>query len=96
MTEHRKVADGLYRLIKLEEDHNPVFPSRETVVEVREGEIINLSSRHGCALSALGGSRALYGPISTPYDLTPVESLPCVLPGDVTAPTGEATPGTPD
>lgn len=74
------VTNGFYRLVKLEEDQNPVFPSHETVVEVRDDDVINLSTRRSCKLRALRPTRALFGPLETPYDITPVEQLPQVFP----------------
>lgn len=82
------LADGMYRLVKHEEDHNPVFPSQETVVEIRDGIVINLSTGREWPLEALGSERSLYGPISSPYDLSPLETLPRILldPAPRTAP----------
>ena len=62
------VPDGLYRMIKWEEDGNPLFPDREVVVEVRNGNIINVTTGRGCALSLIGVERSLFGPLSGPYD----------------------------
>lgn len=71
-----RLADGLYRLVKVEEDHNPVFPNRETVVEIRDGNTItNISTGRAAAISVLGESRVLYGPLEGPYDLRPVTEL---------------------
>lgn len=76
MNEATRIANGLYRLVKREEDHNPVFPSEETVVEIRDGIVINLSTGRHWPLESLGRGRTLYGPINDPYDLAPLERLP--------------------
>lgn len=78
MEQATQVADGYYRLIKLEEDHNPVFPSDETIVEIRDHIAINLLSQREWPLDALGKERLLYGPLSNPYDTTPLDQLPCI------------------
>lgn len=77
------LADGLYRLIKIGEDHNPLFPNRETVVEIRDGRsITNVTTGRSAQLSALRSSRVLYGPLNGPYDLRPVSELDeVVIPG---------------
>lgn len=62
------VPDGLYRLVKWREDGNPVFPSSDTVVEVRGGRVINLSTGRSWPLSAVGIERSLFGPLKGPYD----------------------------
>lgn len=62
------VPDGLYRLVKWREDGNPVFPCSDTVVEVRAGRLINLSTGRSWPLSAVGIERSLYGPLKGPYD----------------------------
>jgi len=69
------ISNGLYRLIKWEEDGNPVFPSPDTVVEVRDGIVINCSTLRGWPLDGLGGERSLYGPIRNPYDCTQIRRL---------------------
>lgn len=74
--EQTKVADGLFRLMKWNEDHNPVFPSRETVVEVKGEYVINVSTGRRCRLDALNGERSLFGPLANAYDLSPIEALP--------------------
>lgn len=79
MNEASRVADGLYRLVKHEEDHNPVFPSQETVVEIRGGVVINLSTGREWPLDTIGSERSLYGPLSSPYDLAPIETLPRIF-----------------
>lgn len=70
------IADGLYHLVKWGEDHNPVFPSRETVVEVKGEHVINVSTKRRCTLDALGAERSLFGPLANAYDLSPIEALP--------------------
>ncbi|MBW3567958.1 MAG: hypothetical protein KY410_08400 [Proteobacteria bacterium] len=87
MNEATRIANGLYRLIKREEDHNPVFPSDETVVEIRDGIVINLSTGRHWPLESLGSERTLYGPIKNPYDLAPLERLPRI---DLPSASGEA------
>lgn len=79
MNEASSIADGLYRLVKHEEDQNPVFPSNETVVEVRDGLVINLSTGREWPLDAIGKERSLYGPLTGPYDLSPLEALPRIF-----------------
>ena len=79
MNEASRVADGLYRLVKHEEDHNPVFPSSETVVEVRGALVINFLTGREWPLVGIGKERSLYGPISDPYDLCPLEKLPRIF-----------------
>lgn len=79
MNEASRIADGLYRLVKHEEDQNPVFPSNETVVEIRDGLVINLSTGREWPLEALGNARSLYGPLSSAYDLAPLETLPRIF-----------------
>ena len=69
------VPDGLYRLIKWEEDGNPVFPSADTVVEVRSGAVINCSTGRSWPLDALGQERSLFGPIRSPWDCTHLRRL---------------------
>lgn len=69
------IPDGWYRLVKWQEDGNPVFPSRETVVEVRSGYIINALTGRRCDVPSLGGGRSLYGPLAGPYDLTGLRKL---------------------
>lgn len=69
------ISDGLYRLVKLREDNNPAFPCTETIVEVRGNLVINLSTQREWALDALGAERALYGPLTNPFDGTPLERL---------------------
>jgi len=78
MNDASKIANGLYWLVKNEEDNNPGFPNHETVVEIRNGVVINHSTRRQWPLEAFGKERSLYGPISDPYDLVPLEKLPRV------------------
>ncbi len=68
MIDKSDVPDGLYRLVKWREDGNPAFPSTDTVVEVRDGRVINLSTGRSWPLSAIGMERSLYGPLKGPYD----------------------------
>lgn len=76
MKEVAHLADGLYRLVKLEEDHNPVFPNQETVVEIRDGyTITNVSTGRSATIAALSNRRALYGPLKNAYDLRPLKEL---------------------
>ena len=70
------VPDGLYRLVKWQEDGNPVFPSADTVVEVRGSRVINLSTGRSWPLSAMGMERSLYGPLKGPYDSSSLKMLP--------------------
>lgn len=69
------MPDGLYRLVKWQEDGNPVFPSNDTVVEVRGGTVRNCSTRRSWPLDALGSERSLFGPIRSPYDTTHLRNL---------------------
>lgn len=62
------VPDGLYRMIKWQEDGNPLFPGREAIVEVRNGTVVNVSTGRQCALSLIGIGRSLFGPLDNPYD----------------------------
>lgn len=73
--QNRNIPNGLYRLIKWEEDGNPVFPSPDTVVEVRDGVVINCSTLRSWPLARLGAERSLYGPIRNPYDCTQIRCL---------------------
>ncbi|HEX7030006.1 MAG TPA: hypothetical protein VF254_05380 [Gammaproteobacteria bacterium] len=68
MAQHPDIPDGFYRLVKWREDGNPVFPSADTVVEVRAGRVINLSTGRSWPLVAMGMERSLYGPLNGPYD----------------------------
>lgn len=70
------ITEGLYRLVKQGEDNNPVFPSKDTVVELRAGKVINLSTGRSWPLHGLGSERVLYGPLSSPYDNTRLHRLP--------------------
>lgn len=79
MNEASRIADGLYRLVKHEEDHNPAFPSNETIVEIRDGLVINLSTGREWPLEAIGKERSLYGPLNGPYDLSPLDTLPRIF-----------------
>lgn len=69
------VPDGLYRMIKWQEDGNPLFPTREAIVEVRNGVVINLSTGRHCALSLIGVERSLFGPLNGPYDPSQLAKL---------------------
>lgn len=69
------ISNGLYRLVKWEEDGNPVFPSPDTVVEVRDGIVINCSTLRTWPLARLGRERSLYGPIRNAYDCTQIRRL---------------------
>lgn len=69
------IPDGLYRLVKWREDGNPVFPSTDTVVEVRGGRIINLSTGRSWPLAAMGVERSLFGPLNGPYDGRKLKAL---------------------
>lgn len=69
------ISNGLYRLVKWEEDGNPVFPSPDTVVEVRDGIVINCSTLRTWPLARLGSERSLYGPIRNAYDYTQIRRL---------------------
>jgi len=69
------IPDGLYRLVKWREDGNPLFPSTDTVVELRNGEVINLSTGRRCALTSVGIERSLFGPLTGPYDSTRLRYL---------------------
>lgn len=75
MVSDTNIPNGLYRLIKWEEDENPVFPSPDTVVEVRDGYVINCSTRRRWPLASIGSERSFYGPIRTPYDGTSLRKL---------------------
>jgi len=75
MTSQLWVPDGLYRLLKWREDGNPVFPSSDTVVEVKDGDVINLSTGRSWPLASLGVERSLFGPLSSPYDSTRLRYL---------------------
>lgn len=68
MSYKSRIPDGLYRLVKWQEDGNPVFPSTDTVVEVRGGRVINLSTGRSWPLHSMGDERSLYGPLNGPYD----------------------------
>lgn len=70
MVHDQKVPDGLYRLVKWQEDGNPVFPSNDSVVEVRNGYVTNLLTGRRCPLAAIGVERSLFGPLTGPYDIT--------------------------
>lgn len=70
------VADGLYRLVKWREDGIPVFPSSDTVVEVRAGKLVNLSTGRSWPLAGIGDARSLFGPLTSPYDCTQLKHLP--------------------
>lgn len=69
------VPDGFYRLVKWREDGIPAFPSTDTVVEVRDGDIINLSTGRSWPLAAMGMERSLFGPLAGPYDSTRLRHL---------------------
>lgn len=71
-----RIPDGLYRLVKWHEDGNPVFPSADTVVEVRGGRLINLSTGRSWPLGSMGMERSLYGPLNGPYDSRSLKVLP--------------------
>lgn len=88
-----QLADGLYRLVKWREDGNPAFPSNDTVVEIRAGTIVNLSTGRCWSLDCIGAARSLFGPIRNPYDVTKLKRLPRVdfLNSDMTMP-GAARP----
>lgn len=83
------VPDGLYRLIKWREDGNPVFPSSDTVVEVKDGEIFNLSTGRSWPLTGLGVERSLFGPLSGPYDSTRLRKLRRIDLVRTTSPAGQ-------
>lgn len=68
MTARAWVQDGLYRMIKWQEDGNPFFPGREAIVEVRNGYVINVTTGRQCALASIGIGRSLFGPLNSPYD----------------------------
>lgn len=68
MVNEANVPDGLYRLVKWQEDGNPVFPSKDTVVEVHAGYVVNLLTGRRCPLKAIGVERSLFGPLTDPYD----------------------------
>lgn len=70
-----EIPDGLYRLVKWQEDGNPVFPSNDTVVEVRGDRVINLSTGRSWPLAALGEERSLFGPLRGPYDSRRLKNL---------------------
>ena len=69
------VPDGLYRLVKWQEDGIPAFPANDTVVEVKDGDVINLSTGRSWPLAAMGTERSLFGPLATPYDCTRLRHL---------------------
>ena len=69
------VPEGFYRLVKWQEDGNPVFPSTDTVVQVRDGDIINLSTGRRWPIGSMGIERSLFGPLATPYDCTRLRHL---------------------
>lgn len=68
------VPDGLYRLVKWQEDGNPVFPGSDMVVEIRGGEVINLLTGRRCPLRTVA-RRSLFGPLTGPYDGTRLRHL---------------------
>ena len=87
MTVRTRIPDGLYRLVKWREDGNPIFPGADMVVEIRNGEIINLSTGRCCLLATVGIERSLFGPLAGPYDSTRLRHLARI---DLPAPTDPA------